>query len=154
MVDTSNYPEGHELSSDRFKNLTGYLKNESPGAEIREVVGVRSKTYAIRTDVGTDNKCKGVKRQVVTNDITMEDYRRCVGMGQDPAQVEVVQHTIQSRKHINRTLRQKKLAFSSFDDKRYLLCAIHSVPYGSLFIEWSRLRGGKCPMCEKPYLLW
>ena len=154
IMDTSNYPQGHVLASNRVKNLTGYLKNETAGDEIREVVAVRSKTYAIRTEGATEKKCKGVKRNVVKNDITMEDYRKCVRQDGVVDQHEVVQHSIQSRSHVNRTMRQRKLAFSSFDDKRYLLCAIHSVPYGSKFIEWQRMNGGRCPMCRKPKLLW
>ncbi len=61
-------------------------------------------------------------------------------------QFEVWQTTIRSVDHVNKLVRSRKVAFSSFDDKRYLLCSIHSVPYGSFVIEMS-LRDGCCYFC-------
>ena len=152
-MDFSNYPDGHHLRNDSVKNMTGYLKNECPGTEIREVVAVRAKTYAIRTENDdVQRRCKGVKASS-RDTISMADYRRCVR-----ADVlndhSVVQHTIQSRKHTNRLMKQRRLAFSSFDDKRYLLpCGQHSVPYGSVLLKWMEEEedfNHTCFFCKHP----
>jgi len=148
VMDFSNYPEDHPLHDSCVKNLTGFLKNETPGQEITEVVGVRSKTYAIKMqDESVSTRCKGVKRAAKEN-IMFDSYKKCVT---EVAQQNVTQYCIQSKNHINRLLRCKKVAFSSFDDKRYLLCGIHSVPYGSCLIEKSKTLGG-CYFCLYPRL--
>lgn len=46
----------------------------------------------------------------------------------------VRQNTITAKDHINKMIKSNKIAFNSFDDKRFLLCAKHSVPYGSIVI--------------------
>lgn len=148
IVDTSNYPPDHELFSSDVRNLTGYLKNENPNDPIIEVIAVRSKTYCIVTQKDQQNKCKGVKSNV-KDAISADEYRKCV---QEITEHHVTQHSIQSKKHLNRLLKQKKLAFSSFDDKRFLLCSKHSVPYGSSLIERSR-NAGKCFFCMNPEMM-
>ena len=41
----------------------------------------------------------------------------------------------------------RKFAFTSFDDKRYQLCNLHSCPYGSVVIKRSEELGG-CYFCK------
>lgn len=150
-MDFSNYPDAHKLKNDSVKNQTGYLKNECPGTEIVEVVGVRAKTYAIRTASNElQRRCKGVK--TVTRDrITLDDYRKCV-RSDILAEHSIEQHSIQSRKHVNKLMKQRKLAFSSFDDKRYLLpCGQHSVPYGSALLQ--QISSDSCFFCEHPDIM-
>lgn len=147
IMDFSNYPSDHPLYNTKRKNQTGYLKNEIPDDEITEVVGVRSKTYAVRTVKTMTSRCKGVK-EVTKNKIKFEAFVNCV---KNIDEVSVTQFTIQSKKHINRLMKCKKIAFSSFDDKRYLLCGIHSVPYGSILIEKSKTLK-RCYLCAHPRL--
>ena len=151
-MDFSNYPDDHPLRCDNIKNQTGYLKNECPGNEIREVVGVRAKTYAIRTeDDGIQRRCKGVKAST-RDQISMSDYRKCV-RADSLSDHNVQQYTIQSRKHQNKLMQQQKLAFSSFDDKRYLLpCGQHSVPYGSSLIV-PGMGPKDCYFCKNPHVM-
>ena len=152
LMDFSNYPEGHPLRDDSVKNQTGYLKNECPGTEIREVIGVRAKTYAIRTqNDDVQRRCKGVKANTRDN-IGLADYRKCV-RADSLAEHSVTQHTIQSRKHQNMLMQQRKLAFSSFDDKRYLMpCGQHSVPYGSWLIDATKVDDA-CYFCDHPDIM-
>lgn len=146
VMDFSNYPPSHPLFNKQFENQTGFLKNEFPNDPILEVVGVRSKTYALRTQKGMDARCKGVKK-VTKNKITFDTFKKCIF---DIHQLEVEQVCIQSKSHNVRLLECKKIAFSSFDDKRHLLCAKHSVPYGSVLIEESK-KINKCYFCANPH---
>ena len=148
IMDFSNYPSEHRLYNDSVRNKPGYLKNELPCEEILEVVGVRSKTYAIRTTKSMDSRCKGVK-QAAKKNIPFEAFKKCV---KEIAQLDVTQYSIQSKKHLNRIIQCNKVAFSSFDDKRHLLCGIHSVPYGSVLIQQSE-DIGQCWFCAHPKLL-
>lgn len=150
VMDFSNYPQDHPLYDESVKNVTGYFKNESPQSEIQEMVGVRSKTYAVRTAADeTSNKAKGV-RSTVSNLFTMADYLKCVQT--EPEEVSIEQYTIQSKLHRLKTIKQKKVAFSSFDDKRFLMCSVHSVPYGSILIEKFK-KDKVCPMCKNKDLM-
>ena len=40
-----------------------------------------------------------------------------------------------------------KIAFTSLDDKRYQLCSIHSCPYGSVLVEYSK-KYLSCYFCD------
>lgn len=149
-MDTSNYPVDHPLFSTANKNVPGLLKNECPNDDLVECVGVRSKTYAIRSKKSMDSRCKGVKK-ANRKLLLFDDFKKTV-LGNDPKVVSVVQHTIQSKDHQNRLLRQEKVAMSSFDDKRYLaVCGIHSFPYGSRLIEQCE-KFGACFFCKNPRL--
>jgi len=151
-MDFSNYPTDHPLYDPTGKNVLGLLKNEVSHDEIAEFVGVKSKVYAFRTAGGrTESRAKGVKR-AYKNRLPFETFRRCV------RQVEsqrVVQTSIQSRRHQNMLVQSDRVAFTSFDDKRYLLCAVHSVPYGSRLAEPSakKRKRTSCYFCRHPEAL-
>ena len=149
FMDFSNYPPDHHLFDSSVQNRTGFLKNELPGDEILEVVGIRSKTYAIKSEKTLNRCCKGVKK-ATKNRIPFSAFVACV---KDMGIHHVEQYTIQSKKHINRLMRCQKIAFSSFDDKRHLLCGIHSVPYGSKIIEFSK-KIKQCYFCKYPKMLY
>ena len=153
IMDFSNYPHDHPLFNDTVKNKTGYLKNETPSQTITEVVGVRSKIYAYRAESKKEKailrRCKGVKKSA-RDLIPFEKFLQCVLHSSNQYHVE--QFSIQSKNHVNRLTKIKKRAFSSFDDKRYLLCGIHSVPYGSKLIKKSQ-KIGKCFFCAYPKFL-
>lgn len=150
IMDTSNYPSEHKFYKPDRKNRLGYLKNELPCENILEVVAVRSKCYAIRTANSLHAKCKGVKRQQ-RDRIPFDIFKETV-TGGEPVQHEITQYTLQGKNHVNRLLQQRKVAFSSFDDKRHLLCSRHSVPYGSKIIRMSE-EAGQCFFCANPSML-
>ncbi len=145
VMDFSNYPSSHRLHSNSVKNKTGFLKNEMPTDTIEEVVAVRSKTYAIKATKTMETRCKGI-REVAKKKIPFDSFKKSV---LDFHEESVTQFTIQSKTHQNRLMKQTKVAFSSFDDKRYLLCGIHSVPYGSFLIAKSKAMK-KCVLCAYP----
>lgn len=148
IMDFSNYDTSNKMFNGSVKNRTGYLKNEMPDDDIQEVVGVRSKTYAIKSKRTMSSRCKGVK-EVARKKIPFDSFLNVI---KNVEQQQVSQYTIQSKKHVNRLLKCHKIAFSSFDDKRHLLCAIHSVPYGSALIKYSK-KIKACVFCANPDLL-
>ena len=157
IMDFSNLDLSHPLYDVSRAKKLGFFKTELPSARIREVVGLKSKTYAISStplDVfdleGREilRKAKGVSNSVKET-IPFEAFKRCV---QEVQMVTVEQFNLRSRNHQNQLVKMSKLAFSSFDDKRYLMCNVHSVPYGSVLIPLWRRKGSfpkdvECPFC-------
>jgi hypothetical protein len=141
-MDFSNLDEDHFLHSKVRARTPGFLKNEVPRGVITEVVALKSKTYVINTSLGeTVNKAKGVSGKSKKK-LTLKHYRRCL---ESIEKVEVKEHSIRSKNHINQMLESEKVAFSSFDDKRFLLCPKHSAPFGSRLI-----RRKTCYFCAHP----
>ena len=69
---------------------------------------------------------KGVQKSVIFNDLRFSTYLNCLWNN------EVKEHnfkTICSMKHSVATYTQSKITLCSFEDKRYLLDAINSLPY-------------------------
>ena len=150
IADTSNYSKDSDLYDPSTKSVPGLLKNECPDDAIVEVVAVRSKTYALRSSKSFDSRCKGVKTNV-RKKIPFYEFRDVV-TSSTPKAVDVLQHTIQSKNHVNRLISTRKTAFTNFDDKKYLApCGIHTYPYGSKLIQWTEERNA-CFFCSNPRL--
>ncbi len=146
VMDFSNYPRDHPFFSMEKAKALGHLKNEVPKADIEKFVGLKSKTYMYLTsDKQTHVRAKGVKRSHHSS-IKFEHMVNCL---HEMKGHEVSSNFIRSKNHVIRLMRGRQLAFSSFDDKRYLLCPIHSVPYGSKYVpsREEEENGSKCPFC-------
>lgn len=73
-------------------------------------------------------KAKGVKKNVVENNINIEDYKKCLT---DSVKYRHKMKTFRSINHQLFTLEQNKISLSSYDDKRYILeDGISTLPYG------------------------
>ena len=130
--DFSNYPPDHSLFSTDVKKLPGYFKNEVGGRDIVEFVGLRSKMYSfvLRQEDGAlkeTKAAKGVKKNIISRELHHQDYFRCLF---DQAMYENTFSRIRSKAHVVETTLEKKVSLSSFDDKRYLLNNVQSLPYG------------------------
>ena len=75
--DTSNYKPSHPLYSDQNKKVTGKFKDELGGKVMTEFIGIRPKMYSF---VGEESgkRAKGVKKSVLKQTITHDDYRSCL----------------------------------------------------------------------------
>ena len=149
FLDFSNYPPDHPNYNNSHANLLGYWKDEMTGEHIMEYVGLRSKCYALKIKtpqkIRLKSTCKGV-RKAYKKTIPFETFKKCI---KKIHQHSVTQYNIQSHSHIVNTLQMTKIAFNSFDDKRYLMhCGIHSVAYGSRFIAIAE-KINKCIICKK-----
>ena len=119
--DTSEYKEGHPsgIPTGINKKVLGMFKDEAAGKIIKEFVGLRAKLYSYKMDEGKENKkCKGVKKQVVEDNITHEDYKTCLLTGKE---ILRKQNILRSYDHEVYTEEVNKIALSAADDKRYLL---------------------------------
>ena len=55
------------------------MKNETANSEIIEAISIKAKCYDFVTlDNKEHKKLKGIKKNVVKNDISHEDYKNCV----------------------------------------------------------------------------
>jgi len=134
IMDFSNLPKTHPHFSEKNKAVLGKFKDEVQGANISSVVALRSKCYAYKVEKSKSakRKLKGVKKNF-RDCISYRNYKKVI---QEIALKGVVQYGIMSKDHRITTVEQKKTCFSSFDDKRYYLCSIHSVPFGSKYCAY------------------
>ena len=119
--DTSDYPENHPsgIPTGINKKVLGMFKDEVAGKIITEFVGLRAKLYSFKMEDGKENKrCKGVKKQVVKESITHEDYKTCLLSGKE---ILRKQNILRSYDHEVYTEEVNKIALSAEDDKRYIL---------------------------------
>ena len=134
--DTSDYPENHPsgIPTGINKKVLGMMKDEVVGKNIKEFVGLRSKLYSFIMEEGKENKrCKGVKKQVVENSITHEDYKTCLLTGKEQLRK---QNILRSYEHEVYTEEVNKIALSAADDKRYILKdGIHTLAWGHYKIK-------------------
>ncbi|CAP24770.1 Protein CBG03970 [Caenorhabditis briggsae] len=74
--DFSDYSEDHVLHSTENKKVVGKFKDELNGNIITEIVALKPKQYAFKTLDGDETKkSKGVKKNVVKNELTVDDYK-------------------------------------------------------------------------------
>ena len=108
------------------------FKDEAGGQLIIEFVGLRAKLYVFKMDKGFEvKKCKGIKKAVVKNDITFNDYLEC------PRRPQMkLMNIIRSYKHDVYSERVKKVSLSHDDDKRFMLeDVIHTLAHGYYLIK-------------------
>lgn len=151
VMDFSNLPKDDPMYDSSRKCIMGYLKLETNiNDPIARFVGLKAKTYAFQSEKNIlESRCKGVKKNV-KQQIRFESYLRCI----KAKHVEnISQYCINSKSHVNRLIRMNKVAFSSYDEKRFLMCAIHSVPYGSIMIKYFYENNETCFMCQNPNLI-
>ena len=119
LFDTSNYAPNNQFGIPLANNkVVGKMKDECCGRIPTEIVAVRSKMYALRVEYEDFlKKAKGITNNVVSRTITFQDYLDCL---QNFSTLNRTQCLITSHLHKVETVKQKKIALSPFDDKRYL----------------------------------
>lgn len=141
--DTSDFPPDNIFGIPLVnKKIPGLFKDELNSHIMTEFVGLRSKMYSIKADqvlkskVGDDRikkaigvekmkKAKGVKKYVLEKEITFDD-----------CSIVKSQNSIRSKMHTVYSVRQKKVALSPFDNKRFILeNKIDTIPWGHYSIR-------------------
>ena len=102
---------------------------EAGGKIIEEFIGLRAKLYSYKMFGGKEEKkCKGIKKNVIRNKITHEDYKNCLFQAKTKL---TKMNVIRSRAHNIYTEKINKVALSCEDDKRYILeDGVHTLALG------------------------
>ena len=118
--DTSDYPEKHPsgIKSGVNKKVIGKFKDEAAGKQISHFVGLRSKLYSYKIEDDDVKKAKGMKKNVVTKDISFDDYKQCLFSGEEQMRT---MNIIKSDKHEIYCMRMNKIALSANNDKRIVM---------------------------------
>ena len=105
------------------------MKDEAGGKIIEEFVGLRAKLYSYKMHEGKEEKkCKGIKKNVIRNIITHEDYKNCLLERQSKL---AKMNVIRSRAHNIYTEKINKVTLSCEDDKRIILeDGVHTLALG------------------------
>lgn len=141
ILDTSNFEKNHPLYTLKNKAQLGFFKSETGSNKIARFIGLRSKCYAFELkNFDYHTKCKGVKK-TFRKKIPVSAFAKCL---EEICSYDTTQYTLNSKNHQIQLAKQRKLCFSSFDDKTYLLnCGLHSLPYFSSEIR----KNEKCQFC-------
>ena len=130
--DTSNYIVDRPLPIGINKKVIGLMKDEMGGNIIKEFVTLNPKVYAYKYIkegvVKEDKKCKGVKRSVVLNNLSFNDYINTLKTDE----IKIVkQNLIRSKNHNLKTIVEDKRALSTKNDKRVMIDNIKSLAIGN-----------------------
>lgn len=108
--------------------VPGLFKDEYLGMPIREFVGLRAKMYAFKTDIKEKKVCKGIRKCNIEK-MKYDMYNET--LLESKITTETV-YNITSKDFQLYTVKSQKTALSPFDDKRYLVDNINTLPYGYL----------------------
>ena len=116
--DNSDYPESSPYFNKTNKKVIGKFKDEAAGVPICEFVGLRSKMYSyIKDDNKGGKTAKGIKKNVIKEDIKHEDYKDTLSNNKE---MYHKMKTIRSENHELSSYEINKVSLSCFDDKRYI----------------------------------
>lgn len=82
--------------------------------------------YAFRNDIKEKKVCKGIKKSNIEK-MKFDMYKNCLIKSE---QTREKVHSIVSKHHNLYTVELDKIALSPYDDKRYLVDNINTLPYG------------------------
>ena len=138
-MDTANLPSDHPCYVAVRKKEPGYFSDEVDADIITEFCALRAKSYAFNVYAGEEDavrdkddkdkvggekiKAKGIRQHVVKNHMTLEDHKKCL-FGEAGVEAYKDNVSIRSFKHQLMTIKTKKLAYNSYDDKRLALLGL------------------------------
>lgn len=116
--DTSNYDENNVYKITKNKSVLGRMKDEFAGKPILSFYGTGAKAYCVNLENKSERKAKGVKKYVIQNSITSEDYK-------DVVQNSIIKfrnmNIFKSIMHDMYTQLKNKVVLSPNDDKRCII---------------------------------
>ena len=113
---SNDHPSGIQGKN---KKVPGLMKDEAGGKIIEEFVGLRAKLYSYKMFEGKEEKkCKGIKKSVIKNNISLENYKECL-WSQKPQMRKM--NVLRSHGHEIFSETVNKIALSSNDDKRIIM---------------------------------
>lgn len=133
--DTSDYDKYNVYRIPQVnKKVIGKFKDELNGKIIERFIGLASKSYTIKVFASNIEikKAKGVKKRIVKNIITHNDYKICL---ENNICKNINQRMMQSKKHEINTVKQTETGLN-FDDKIYLVkVETNTLAWGNFSID-------------------
>ena len=115
---TSGYCPNRPLPVGLNKEVIGLMKDELGGKIMTEFVALRPKLYSYKKlNSSEDKKCKGIKKCVVKNTLTIEDYKACLFNDSTEYRSQLM---LRSAKHEVHTIEVNMVTLNREDDKRIL----------------------------------
>ena len=138
--DTSGYCPNRPLPVGLNKKVIGLMKDELGGKIMAEFVALRLKLYSYKKlDGSEDKKCKGIKKCVVKETLTFEDYKACLFNNSTEYRSQLM---FRLGKHEVHTIEVNKVALNRDDDKRISRKdGISTFARGHKDLSWSPLLG-------------
>ena len=129
QMDFSGYDKNHKCYDPTNKKVLGKFKDECDGKIITHFIGLKPKSYAFKVfnEVKEEKKSKGIVKHKVKKELTYNQYEDTLIENRSDT---VSFNTIRSKNHNIYTINQVKQCLSSFDNKRYYLDSVNSLPYG------------------------
>ena len=133
-MDFSGYDKSHKCYDNTNKKVVGKFKEECDGKIITKFIGLKPKSYAFKiyNEEKEEKKSKGIVKHKVEKELNYKQYEETL---RDNKSDTVSFNTIRSKNHNTYTINQVKQALSSFDNKRYYLDSVTSLPYGHYAIS-------------------
>ena len=118
----------------------GKFKDELGGVPISEYVGLRPKMYSVITKEEEIRKAKGIKKNVVKNQITHENYLDCLFEGKT---FKHQMNMLRSYNHQIYGINVNKTSLSPLDTKRWISDdGINTFAFGHFKANYFKVEGG------------
>ena len=119
LLDTADYPKDHPRYDPSGAKVIGRFKDECVSVPPMHFVGLRPKLYSLLVKPGeSQTKAKGVSSRYTKKHLRHRDYVTCLHEG---VSTSATYNQIRSRLHNLATEQIKKVALSSFYDKRWVM---------------------------------
>ena len=128
-MDFSGYDKEHKCYDVTNKKVLGKFKDEVDGKIITNFIGLKPKSYAFKIykQEKEEKKSKGIVKHKVKRELNYKKYLETL---EDNKCDTVSFNSIRSKNHQIYSINQVKMALSSYDNKRYYLDKVNSLPYG------------------------
>ena len=128
-MDFSGYDKEHKCYDATNKKVLGKFKDEVDGKIITNFIGLKPKSYAFKIykQDKEEKKSKGIVKHKVKRELNYKKYLETL---EDNRCDTVSFNSIRSKNHQIYSINQVKMALSSYDNKRYYLDKVNSLPYG------------------------
>ena len=129
-MDFSGYDKNHKCYDPKNKKVLGKFKDEMNGDIITSFIGLKPKSYVfkIHNQNKEEKKSKGIVKHKVKNEFNYKRYEDT--LNNECINNSVTFNSIRSKNHQIYSIKQTKQALSSYDNKRYYINNIESLPYG------------------------
>jgi len=124
-LDLSEYPSNHKLFSNDNKKVIGKFKDEMNSKIIKEIIFLKSKCYSYIIEEKEIKKLKGCSKVVQDKNISYNEYNNVLNSN------DIIfknQYQIHFKKHEIYFEELKKKVLCAYDDKRFLIDNIRTIP--------------------------